>query len=189
MPPGHMLNSRKNTSRLLFLLLFFGPCFGQPAHLLNAPAQQDKPYVLLISLDGFRYDYAERYHATNLLAIGKGASRRKADPLVPHHHLPESHTPSSPATIPPITAWSTIRFGIRNGTRNLNPATPGIYRRQLGGLQAALGCGRAAREMRAASFFWPGSDSRKSNACVPRITRNTMDKFPTSGASRKWSIG
>ncbi|MCF6353191.1 MAG: ectonucleotide pyrophosphatase/phosphodiesterase [Cyclobacteriaceae bacterium] len=35
--------------------------------LINSTEQLDKPYVILISLDGFRYDYAERYGATNLL--------------------------------------------------------------------------------------------------------------------------
>lgn len=34
-----------------------------------------KPYVILVSLDGFRYDYAKRYHAEHLLALGaEGAS-------------------------------------------------------------------------------------------------------------------
>jgi len=38
----------------------------------NAKQQQDKPYVILISADGFRYDYAEKYQATHLLALSKG---------------------------------------------------------------------------------------------------------------------
>jgi predicted AlkP superfamily pyrophosphatase or phosphodiesterase len=41
----------------------------------NAPAQQSKPYVILVSLDGFRYDYAGKYGAKNLLAMAaRGAS-------------------------------------------------------------------------------------------------------------------
>ncbi len=32
-------------------------------HGPNAPQQLAKPYVILVSLDGFRYDYAERHHA------------------------------------------------------------------------------------------------------------------------------
>ncbi len=41
----------------------------------NTPAQQAKHYVVLISLDGFRYDYPRRYGAPNLLRLGiKGAS-------------------------------------------------------------------------------------------------------------------
>src|ERR1700688_2020954 len=35
----------------------------------NAAEQQAKHYVVLISLDGFRYDYATKYGAKNLLAM------------------------------------------------------------------------------------------------------------------------
>ncbi|VDH16473.1 Uncharacterised protein [Algoriella xinjiangensis] len=30
---------------------------------VNDPKQFDKPYVILISADGFRYDYAKKYEA------------------------------------------------------------------------------------------------------------------------------
>lgn len=35
----------------------------------NSIGQQKKPYVILISADGFRYDLAEKYNATNLLQL------------------------------------------------------------------------------------------------------------------------
>lgn len=41
----------------------------------NSPEQQQKPYVIMISADGFRYDYAERYDAKNLLAFSNGGIR------------------------------------------------------------------------------------------------------------------
>jgi len=44
-------------------------------HGPNAASQRSKPYVVLVSLDGFRYDYAEKYAATHLLSIAAhGAS-------------------------------------------------------------------------------------------------------------------
>src|ERR1700733_3671976 len=44
-------------------------------HGPNAPGQQKKHYVVLVSLDGFRYDYAVKYGATNLEQIAAdGAS-------------------------------------------------------------------------------------------------------------------
>ena len=43
--------------------------------------QQDKPYVILISADGFRYDYAEKYHAEHLLALA--AEGVKAESMIP----------------------------------------------------------------------------------------------------------
>ena len=40
-------------------------------HGPNSAAAQAAHYVVLVSLDGFRWDYAERDHAEHLLALGK----------------------------------------------------------------------------------------------------------------------
>src|SRR5271156_5341231 len=41
----------------------------------NTAEQQAKPYVILVSLDGFRYDYPRIYHSPILDALGaRGAS-------------------------------------------------------------------------------------------------------------------
>ena len=41
----------------------------------NAAAQQEKPYVVLVSLDGFRYDYVTKYSAPNITALAhRGAT-------------------------------------------------------------------------------------------------------------------
>jgi predicted AlkP superfamily pyrophosphatase or phosphodiesterase len=37
----------------------------------NSKQQQKKPYVILISADGFRYDYADKYKATHLQQLAK----------------------------------------------------------------------------------------------------------------------
>lgn len=48
----------------------------------NAPEQRTKPYVVLVSVDGFRYDYARLYGARHLLEMAKrGASA--PDGMVP----------------------------------------------------------------------------------------------------------
>ncbi len=47
----------------------------------NAPAQLSKPYVILISADGFRYDYADLYKVTNLLKLR--ATGTKAISMIP----------------------------------------------------------------------------------------------------------
>ena len=53
-------------------------------HGPNAASQMTKPYVVLVSLDGFRYDYARRYGATHLLAIAaRGATA--PDGMVPSY--------------------------------------------------------------------------------------------------------
>ncbi len=46
--------------------------------LKNDPSHKGKPYVILVSLDGFRYDYAERYCAKNLLGFDV-----KAEHMIP----------------------------------------------------------------------------------------------------------
>src|SRR5712691_6036173 len=61
---------------------------------LNAAAQQLQPYVVLVSLDGFRYDYAQKYGAKNLLAMAlRGASAPKGMiPSFPSLTFPNHYT-------------------------------------------------------------------------------------------------
>jgi alkaline phosphatase D len=49
-----------------------------PVYLLLAQPAPTRPYVVLVSLDGFRYDYAEKYRATHLLALGKAGAAAQA---------------------------------------------------------------------------------------------------------------
>lgn len=56
-------------------------------------AASNRPTVLLISLDGFRFDYAEKYKAKNLLALGKRGVRAKAMlPAFPTTTFPNHYT-------------------------------------------------------------------------------------------------
>ena len=43
----------------------------------NSPAQQMKPYIILISADGFRADFAEKYEAKNLQNLSNNGIRAK----------------------------------------------------------------------------------------------------------------
>ena len=63
-------------------------CFGLLLTLVcllpravTAQPSPERPYVVLVSLDAFRYDYAERFRATNLLSIAKSGAAAKA--LIP----------------------------------------------------------------------------------------------------------
>lgn len=51
----------------LFVLLAAGPAFldAQGTRGINAPSQRDKPYVILISFDGFRPEYLQRLDLPN----------------------------------------------------------------------------------------------------------------------------
>jgi predicted AlkP superfamily pyrophosphatase or phosphodiesterase len=63
-------------------------------HGPNASKQLSKPYVILVSLDGFRYDYARKYHADHLLALAaRGASAREGMlPAYPSVTFPNHYT-------------------------------------------------------------------------------------------------
>jgi predicted AlkP superfamily pyrophosphatase or phosphodiesterase len=163
-----MLNSKTNAKRrAIFLLPFvylglcFGltQCFGQPVHPLNAPFQQDKPYVLLISLDGFRYDYAERDHAMNLLALGKSGVTAKA-------LIPSFPTTTFPNHYTIVTGLYPAHHGIvdnsfwdpaRNAEFRSSDSASTTEGSWWGG--TPLWVLAEQQGMRAASFFWPGSDA------------------------------
>lgn len=72
-----------------FLLLFISlTAFGQQVNVdtaqvvvperQNSPETQSKPYVIMISTDGFRYDYAKKYNAENLLKLSNSGVRAEA---------------------------------------------------------------------------------------------------------------
>src|SRR3569623_1518100 len=59
----------------------------------NSAEQQDKPYVILISADGFRYDYAEKYKAEHLLALAnEGVKAESMVPSFPSVTFPNHYT-------------------------------------------------------------------------------------------------
>ena len=59
----------------------------------NAGTQINKPYVILISADGFRYDYADKYHAENLIKLrNSGAQAESMLPSFPSVTFPNHYT-------------------------------------------------------------------------------------------------
>ncbi|HTW65207.1 MAG TPA: ectonucleotide pyrophosphatase/phosphodiesterase [Bryobacteraceae bacterium] len=158
-------NSHKRRCAALTVLLFllFVPFFGQTAHPLNAPAQQDKPYVLLISLDGFRYDYPERDHAANLLALGKSGVRAKA-------LIPSFPTTTFPNHFTIVTGLYPAHHGIVDNSF-WDPARHAGFRSSDSAASTngswwggtPLWVLAEHQGMRAASFFWPGSDAAIQN--------------------------
>ena len=63
------------------------------ADRVNAEATLSKPYVVMVSLDGFRYDYAERYGAKNILSLKtNGSSVRRLIPSFPSKTFPNHYT-------------------------------------------------------------------------------------------------
>lgn len=59
----------------------------------NAPRHRDTPYVLLIGLDGFRWDFAKKFGAKNLLAFrDRGSSAAGLLPSFPSTTFPNFYT-------------------------------------------------------------------------------------------------
>jgi predicted AlkP superfamily pyrophosphatase or phosphodiesterase len=59
----------------------------------NAISQQQKPYVILISIDGFRWDLADKYKAKNLIALRKaGVEAEYLKPSFPSLTFPNHYT-------------------------------------------------------------------------------------------------
>ena len=59
----------------------------------NDTTLKDKPYVILISVDGFRYDYAKKYNAVILLRLGsKGVTGDGMRPTFPSLTFPNHYS-------------------------------------------------------------------------------------------------
>ena len=88
--------------KTIILLLFFFACLSVHAQdttqfvvpgRKNAPSQIGKPYVILISADGFRYDYADKHHAENLIKLrNSGVQAESMIPSFPSVTFPNHYT-------------------------------------------------------------------------------------------------
>ena len=144
----------------------------------NALVQEQKHYVVLVSLDGFRYDYAKKYGATHLLALAKqGAS------------APDGMVPSYPSITFPnhytlVTGLYPEHHGIvamsfydeqrkeRYAYNDPKTSSDGSW---YGG--TPLWVLAEQQGMRSACFFWPGSEAAIQNV-RPSYYLHYDDKFP-----------
>ena len=164
------------TTRLRKMLLVAGFCLSlwavakaqsaNPAQVItaehgpNATEQQAKHYVVLVSLDGFRYDYAAKFGAPNLKRLAaEGAS------------APDGMIPSFPSVTFPnhyaiVTGLYPEHHGIVENnfydparkqsyaSRDANAVRDGSW---YGGVP--LWSLAEKQGMRSACFFWPGSEA------------------------------
>lgn len=79
----------KIRSLFVFLLVFSCVCFAAG----QQPIKDLKPTVILISLDGFRYDYLDKYHAPAMEALARDGVRAKwMIPSFPTKTFPNHYT-------------------------------------------------------------------------------------------------
>src|SRR6266849_2956773 len=184
-PQGWGLQSARAWSVLLMAILVAVICAAQSASTvievpnpLNTAGQQDKHYVVLVSLDGFRYDYPTKYGAKNLLAMAaRGAS------------APDGMIPSYPSVTFPnhysiVTGLYPEHHGIVANTF-YDPARKERYSYAdpktngdgswYGG--TPLWVLAEQQGMRSASFFWPGSEAEIQGK-RPSYYLHYDDKFP-----------
>jgi len=82
---------------ILSLIGFLGYAQDTTQHIIpdrtNSKRQMKKPYVILISADGFRYDLAKKYNAHTLLELShKGISAAYLQPSFPSLTFPNHYT-------------------------------------------------------------------------------------------------
>ncbi len=154
------------------MLLF--ACFFGVLAALNA-AQAGSPYVVLVSLDGFRYDYAERYQAKNLLAIrDSGASAVAMIPSFP--------TVTFPNHLSIITGLYPEHHGIVSNDF-YDPTRAAEYTLKKSAGDGSWYSGTPLwvlaeqQHVKAASMFWPGSDA-EIGGVRPSYWFTYDDNFP-----------
>ncbi len=124
----------------------------------NSAEQQQKPYVIMISVDGFRYNYAEKYHAQNLLALSKsGVKAKTMVPSYPSITFPNHYTMVT-GLYPSHSGLVSNRFYDRNFKQTYSykgkTTTEGKW---YGG--TPLWVLAEQQQMLTASFYWVGSEA------------------------------
>jgi predicted AlkP superfamily pyrophosphatase or phosphodiesterase len=128
---------------------------------LNSEAAQKAHYVVLVSLDGFRWDYARRDNATHLLALGKKGV------WAPDGMMPSFPSLTFPNHFTIVTGLYPEHHGLvannfydpaknaRYAISDPNAVTDGSWYSgtPLWSLAESQG-------MRTACFFWPGSEAK-----------------------------
>lgn len=123
----------------------------------NAPAQQAKPYVVLVSIDGFRPDYVETVPAPRIaLFRRKGAAAPYMLPVFPSKTFPNHYsiiTGMYPGTHGVVgnQMWDPV---LRDSFRVGNPLTE-MNPRWYGGEPLWVTAERQG--MLSAALYWPGS--------------------------------
>lgn len=86
---------RDTVSRIatLFLVLVVSSATAQGSGGFNAPEHRDKPYVILVSLDGFRWDYQDLYDTPALDRIAaNGVRAERMIPVFPTLTFPNHYS-------------------------------------------------------------------------------------------------
>ena len=142
-----------------------GPAPALPViHVDNGPnseAAQKAHYVVLVSLDGFRWDYAKRYGATHLLALGRHGV------WAPEGMLPSFPSLTFPNHFTIVTGLYPEHHGLvansfYDETKHARYAISDSAAVTDGSWYSGVPLWSLAESqgMRSACFFWPGSEAK-----------------------------
>ncbi len=188
--PWRMYSPRKYMQTFLTVALAAFLCAAAPAlsqtpgEIVNLPGlpntlfAERAHYVVLVSLDGFRYDYPQEFGAPNLTALARGGAS-----------APDGMLPSYPSlTFPNHWTLVTGLYPEHHGiVRNsfYDPARKETYSyknpkfntdgRWYGGVP--LWSLAEQQGMRTASFFWPGSEAEVAGERPDSYVR-FLDTYP-----------
>jgi predicted AlkP superfamily pyrophosphatase or phosphodiesterase len=166
-------------------LLFFTVSFAQAidtaqiviGNRRNSPQQEQKPYVIFISADGFRYDLADKYHATHLQALrAQGVAAVSMKPSYPSVTFPNHYTLAT-GLYPSHHGLVDNAFYDRDrkrlyGMRDNRAVTDSSF---YGG--TPIWVLAEEQHMLSASFFWVGSEAAEEGI-RPTYYYRFNDKIP-----------
>ncbi|HEU5457492.1 MAG TPA: ectonucleotide pyrophosphatase/phosphodiesterase [Terracidiphilus sp.] len=130
-------------------------------HGANSAAAEKAHYVVLVSLDGFRWDYAKQDGATHLLALGRAGvwAPEGMLPSFPSLTFPNHYTivtglyPEDHGLV--ANGFEDPETGKRYAINDSKAVTDGAW---YGGVP--LWSLAESQGMRTACFFWPGSEAK-----------------------------
>ena len=127
----------------------------------NSEAAQKAHYVVLVSLDGFRWDYAKRYNAIHLLALGRHGV------WAPEGMLPSFPSLTFPNHFTIVTGLYPEHHGLvansfYDETKHARYAISDSAAVADGSWYSGVPLWSLAESqgMRSACFFWPGSEAK-----------------------------
>src|SRR5262245_7248592 len=143
----------------LLVILLALPAFATPGCNRSTSIRELRPTVILISLDGFRYDYLEKYQPPNLRSIAReGVQAKWMIPSFPTKTFPNHYTI--------VTGLYPQNNGIVENNiyvKNFNATFTMSNREEVQNGRWWLGepiwITAEKQGQKAAPFFWPGSEA------------------------------
>ena len=126
---------------------------------VNAPDHRDKPYVILVSLDGFKPEYLDRWELTNFKrAMARGTRARWMQPVFPSLTFP-NHFSLVTGVHPQKHGIVSNRFYDPVEKANYVYTDNDIVTQPRWYLREPIWVTAETQGMVAACYFWPGSEA------------------------------